>query len=112
MRCAIYTRKSSDEGFDKEFNTLETQREACENYIKSQVHQGWKIVLQAYDDDGGFSGGNMNCPAFQELLKDIEAGLVDMIVVYKIDRLTHSFTDFSKMIEIFDRYSCSFVSVT
>ncbi len=111
VRCAIYTRKSTEEGLDKEFNTLEAQREAGENYVLSQKHQGWKIIPEHYDD-GGFSGGNMNRPALERLLEDINAGKVDMIVVYKIDRLTRSLTDFSKMIEILEKNNCSFVSVT
>ena len=111
VRCAIYTRKSTEEGLDKEFNTLEAQREAGENYVLSQKHQGWKIIPEHYDD-GGFSGGNMNRPALERLLEDINAGKVDMIVVYKIDRLTRSLTDFSKMIEILKKNNCSFVSVT
>lgn len=111
VRCAIYTRKSSDEGLDKEFNTLEAQREAGENYVKSQVHQGWVLIDEHYDD-GGFSGGNMKRPALQRLLKDITAGKVDMIVIYKIDRLTRSLMDFAKMVDIFDQHHCSFVSVT
>ena len=111
MRCAIYTRKSTDEGLEKQFNTLEAQREAGENYIKAQRHQGWELIDKHYDD-GGYSGGNMNRPAFQELLTDIQANKVDMVVIYKIDRLTRSLLDFSKMIEIFDKHHCSFVSVT
>lgn len=111
VRCAIYTRKSTEEGLDKEFNTLEAQREAGENYVLSQKHQGWKIIPEYYDD-GGYSGGNMNRPALERLLEDINAGKVDMIVVYKIDRLTRSLTDFSKMIEILEKNNCSFVSVT
>lgn len=86
MRCAIYTRKSTEDGLDKEFNTLEAQRESGENYIKSQSYQGWEIIPTHYDD-GGFSGGTLKRPALQQLLKDVEAGMVDMIVVYKIDRL-------------------------
>lgn len=111
IRCAIYTRKSNEEGLDKEFNTLEAQREAGENYIKSQMHQGWQIIPKRYDD-GGFSGGNMKRPALKELMRDIENGFVDMIVVYKIDRLTRSLIDFCKMIEVLDAQQCSFVSVT
>ncbi len=111
VRCAIYTRKSNDEGLEKEFNTLEAQREAGENYIRSQIHQGWTIVEKHYDD-GGYSGGTMKRPALQELFQDIENGLVDMIVVYKIDRLSRSLLDFTKMIELFDRHNCSFISVT
>lgn len=111
IKCAIYTRKSTDEGLEKEFNTLEAQREAGENYVKSQRHQGWVLVNEHYDD-GGFSGGNMKRPALQRLLEDIKQGKVNMIVVYKIDRLTRSLIDFSKMVDIFDKYHCSFVSVT
>lgn len=111
IKCAIYTRKSTDEGLDKEFNTLEAQREAGENYIKSQMHQGWQIIEKHYDD-GGFSGGNLQRPALQDLLQDVENGEVNMIVVYKIDRLTRSLIDFAKLVEILDRNQCSFVSVT
>ncbi len=111
IRCAIYTRKSTDEGLDKEFNTLEAQRESGESYVKSQVHQGWEALAEHYDD-GGYSGGNMNRPALKRLFDDIKAGKIDMIVVYKIDRLTRSLTDFSKMVELFDEYHVSFVSVT
>lgn len=111
IRCAIYTRKSTDEGLDKEFNTLEAQREAGENYVKSQRHLGWDILPTHYDD-GGFSGGTINRPAFQKLMNDVQSGLIDMIVVYKIDRLTRSLIDFSKIIEILDKQQCSFVSVT
>ena len=102
VKCAIYTRKSTDEGLEKEFNTLEAQREAGENYIKSQKHQGWVLVEEHYDD-GGFSGGNMKRPALQRLLDDIKCGKINMIVVYKIDRLTRSLVDFSKMVDIFDK---------
>ena len=111
IKCAVYTRKSTDEGLEKEFNTLEAQREAGENYVKSQKHQGWVLIKEHYDD-GGFSGGNINRPSLQRLLRDVEAGKVNMIVVYKIDRLTRSLTDFSKMVDIFDKHHCSFVSVT
>lgn len=111
IKCAVYTRKSTDEGLEKEFNTLEAQREAGENFVNSQKHQGWKLIDEHYDD-GGFSGGNMNRPSLQRLLKDVEAGKVNMIVVYKIDRLSRSLTDFSKMVELFDKCHCSFVSVT
>ena len=111
IRCAIYTRKSTDDGLDKEFNTLEAQREAGENYIRSQAYQGWEIIPTHYDD-GGFSGGSLKRPALQQLLNDVEAGLIDMIVVYKIDRLTRSLVDFSKLVEVFDTNNCSFVSVT
>lgn len=111
IRCAIYTRKSSEEGLDMELNSLDVQREAAENYIKSQVNEGWVVLPERYDD-GGFSGGNTNRPAFQKLIKDVESGLVDMIVVYKIDRLTRSLIDFAKMVEVFDKNNVSFVSVT
>lgn len=111
VRCAVYTRKSTEEGLDKEFNTLEAQRESGENYIKSQSHEGWVVNPEHYDD-GGFSGGNMNRPALQRLFSDIKDGKVDMIVVYKIDRLTRSLLDFAKMVELFNKYNVSFVSVT
>lgn len=111
IKCAVYTRKSTDEGLEKEFNTLEAQREAGENYVLSQKHQGWRLIDEHYDD-GGFSGGNMNRPALKRLMTDIENGKVNMIVVYKIDRLTRSLTDFAKMVDIFDAHKCSFVSVT
>ncbi len=111
IRCAIYTRKSTDEGLDMELNTLDVQREAAENYIRSQAHEGWVILPERYDD-GGFSGGNMQRPAFQKLMSDIEEGFVDMIVVYKIDRLTRSLNDFSKMMDVLDKHEASFVSVT
>ena len=103
IKCAVYTRKSTDEGLEKEFNTLEAQREAGENFVKSQKHQGWTLIPEHYDD-GGFSGGNMNRPALERLFADIEADKVDMIVVYKIDRLTRSLTDFAKMVDIFDKH--------
>ena len=111
VRCAIYTRKSTDEGLEKEFNTLEAQREAGENYIKSFKHQGW-IALPDHYDDGGFSGGNLKRPALQQLLKDVEKGKVDMIVVYKIDRLTRSLLDFAQLVKTLEKHNCSFVSVT
>jgi len=111
IKCAVYTRKSTDEGLEKEFNTLEAQREAGENFVKSQKHQGWTLIPEHYDD-GGFSGGNMNRPSLQRLLKDVADGKINMIVVYKIDRLTRSLTDFAKMVDIFDKHHCSFVSVT
>ena len=111
IKCAVYTRKSTDEGLDKEFNTLEAQREAGENYVLSQKHQGWRLIDEHYDD-GGYSGGNMNRPALKRLMTDIKSGKVNMIVVYKIDRLTRSLTDFAKMVDIFDTHKCSFVSVT
>jgi site-specific DNA recombinase len=110
-RCAVYTRKSSEEGLDQTFNSLHAQREACEAYIKSQAHEGWKLVKTAYDD-GGFSGGNLERPALQRLLVDIGRGLVDVIVVYKIDRLTRSLADFARIVEALDRQGASFVSIT
>jgi site-specific DNA recombinase len=111
VRCAIYTRKSSEEGLEQSFNSLEAQREACESYIASQRHEGWQVVAKHYDD-GGFSGGNMNRPALKQLLDDIAARLVDTVVVYKVDRLTRSLIDFAKIIEAFDQKGVSFVSVT
>lgn len=111
LRCAIYTRKSSDEGLDQAFNSLDAQREACAAYITSQVHEGWKLVPGQYDD-GGFSGGNMSRPGLQHLLTEIAAGKIDVVVVYKIDRLTRSLADFARMVELFDKHGVSFVSVT
>jgi DNA invertase Pin-like site-specific DNA recombinase len=111
LRCAIYTRKSSDEGLEQEFNSLHAQREACEAFILSQRHEGWH-PLSAHYDDGGFSGGTMNRPALQRLLSDIGAGRIDIVVVYKIDRLTRSLFDFAKIVETFDVKDVSFVSVT
>lgn len=110
-RCAIYTRKSSEEGLEQGFNSLQAQREACEAYIKSQVGEGW-VVLPADYDDGGFSGGSMERPALQRLLADIKERRVDIIVVYKVDRLTRSLADFAKMVEVFDGHGVSFVAVT
>src|SRR5262249_21224027 len=111
VRCAIYTRKSSEEGLEQEFNSLQAQREACEAFITSQRHEGWVCLPKTYDD-GGFSGGTMDRPALQRLLADITAGRVDIVVVYKIDRLTRSLTDFAKIVEILDARGASFVSVT
>lgn len=111
IRCAIYTRKSTEEGLDKEFNSLEAQREACESYIKSQMHEGWKLIPTAYDD-GGYTGGNMERPALQALMADIKAGKVDVIVVYKVDRLSRSLNDFAQMVNVFDAQQVSFVSIT
>jgi len=111
IRCAIYTRKSSEEGLDQTFNSLDAQREACEAYAVSQRHEGWQVLDTRYDD-GGFSGGNLTRPALQRLLADIKAGDVDLVVVYKIDRLTRSLMDFSKLVEVFDQHQTSFVSVT
>jgi len=111
IKCAIYTRKSTEEGLEQDFNSLDAQREACEAYIKSQQHEGWTLVDKQYND-GGFSGGTLERPAVKELFKDIEAGDIDIIVVYKVDRLTRSLMDFSKMVELFDKRSVSFVSIT
>src|SRR3989440_5926874 len=110
-RCAIYTRKSSEEGLEQEFNSLAAQREACEAYIRSQQHEGWLLARTRYDD-GGFSGGNLERPAAQRLLADIRAGRIDIVVVYKVDRLTRSLADFARLVEIFDAQGVSFVSVT
>jgi site-specific DNA recombinase len=111
MRCAVYTRKSSEEGLDMEFNSLDAQREACEAYIASQRAEGWVTARDQYDD-GGFSGGTLERPALQRLLADIGTGLIDVIVVYKIDRLSRALMDFSRLVEIFDRHNVTFVSVT
>jgi site-specific DNA recombinase len=111
LRCAIYTRKSTEHGLELEFNSLDAQREACEAYIKSQASQGWKALPQRYDDPA-YSGGNLERPALKMLLADIEAGRVDVVVVYKIDRLTRSLADFAKLVEAFDARSISFVAVT
>src|SRR5689334_15335826 len=111
IRCAIYTRKSSEEGLEQAFNSLHAQREACEAFIRSQRHEGWKLVETAFDD-GGLSGGTMERPALQRLLADIRAGRVDIVVVYKVDRLTRSLADFAKMVEVFDAHGGSFVAVT
>src|SRR5262252_6339753 len=111
VRCAIYTRKSSEEGLEQEFNSLQAQREACEAFINSQVHEGWGC-LRAGHDDGGFSGATMDRQALQRLLTDIAAGRVDIVVVYKIARLTRSLADFAKIVEILDARGASFVSVT
>ena len=110
-RCAIYTRKSSDEGLDQAFNSLDAQREAGEAYVKSQASEGWTLIATRYDD-GGYSGGSMERPALRQLLGDLEAGRVDVIVVYKIDRLTRSLADFARIVERLDAHSASFVSVT
>ena len=111
IRCAIYTRKSTEEGLEQEFNSLQAQREACESYIKSQKHENWQLWPNEYDD-GGYSGGNMERPALKRLLQDVQNGLVDIIVVYKIDRLTRSLMDFSKIVEVLDKHNASFVSIT
>src|ERR1700719_3396848 len=111
LRCAIYTRKSTEHGLELEFNSLDAQRDACEAYIKSQASQGWKALSQQYDDPA-YSGGTLDRPALKKLLADIEAGKVDVVVVYKIDRLTRSLADFAKLVEAFDAKSISFVAVT
>src|SRR5580658_7948171 len=110
-RCAIYTRKSSEEGLEQDFNSLHAQREACEAFIKSQTSEGWRLIKTAYDD-GGLSGGTMERPALQHLLEDIRRRLVDVVVVYKVHRLTRSLADFAKMVEVFDARGVSFVAVT
>ncbi|MEX2453685.1 MAG: recombinase family protein [Rhodospirillaceae bacterium] len=111
IRCAVYTRKSSEEGLEQEFNSLDAQREACEAYIVSQRHEGWLAVPDRYDD-GGISGGTMKRPALQRLIADIEAGRIDTIVVYKVDRLSRSLTDFAKLVDLFETHGVTFVSVT
>jgi DNA invertase Pin-like site-specific DNA recombinase len=111
LRCAIYTRKSSEHGLELDFNSLHAQRESAEAYIKSQAHEGWKLVRTSYDD-GGLSGGTMERPALQRLLTDIAANLIDVVVVYKVDRLTRSLADFAKLVETFEAHKVSFVSVT
>ena len=111
VRCAVYTRKSSEEGLEQSFNSLEAQREACRAFVLSQRHEGWVALKNRYDD-GGFSGGTMERPALKQLLDDVLAGNVDTVVVYKVDRLTRSLIDFAKIIEVFDSHDVSFVSVT
>ena len=111
LRCAVYTRKSTEEGLEMEFNSLDAQREACEAYIASQKAEGWLLVPDRYDD-GGFSGGNLERPALKRLMADIEARRIDIVVVYKIDRLTRALMDFAKLIEVLDRNAVTFVSVT
>ena len=111
MRCAVYTRVSTDERLDMEFNSLDAQREAALSYIASQKHEGWIVVGDRYDD-GGFSGGTMDRPALQRLLRDVEAGRIDVIVVYKVDRLSRSLTDFARTVDVFEKNKASFVSIT
>jgi DNA invertase Pin-like site-specific DNA recombinase len=111
LRCAVYTRKSSEEGLEREFNSLDAQREACEAFIASQRHEGWTLLRDRYDD-GGCSGGTMERPALQRLLADITASRIDVVVVYKVDRLTRALGDFARIVELFDRQKVSFVSVT
>ena len=111
VRCAIYTRVSTDQGLEQDFNSLDAQYDASQAYIRSQAHAGWTLVRSHYDD-GGYSGGSTERPALQRLLEDIRAGKVDVIVVYKVDRLTRSLADFAKLVELFDAHGVSFVSVT
>ncbi|MDA0782482.1 MAG: recombinase family protein [Proteobacteria bacterium] len=111
IRCAIYTRKSSEEGLEQEFNSLDAQRESCAAYIISQKHEGWELLPDEYND-GGFSGGNMDRPALKQLMEGIEDGKIDIIVVYKVDRLTRSLTDFSRLVDVMDKKGVSFVSIT
>lgn len=110
LRCAVYTRKSTEEGLEQEFNSLDAQREACEAYVASQKAEGWLLVPDRYDD-GGFSGGTLERPALQRLVRDIEARQIDIVAVYKIDRLSRSLMDFAKLVEVFDRNSVTFVSI-
>src|SRR5256884_4131279 len=110
-RCAIYTRKSTEYNLELAFNSLDAQREACEAYIKSQAHEGWRLIPGRYDD-GAFSGASLERPALQQLLADVRAGEIDIVLVYKVDRLTRSLADFAKLIELFDAHDVSFVSVT
>src|SRR5512144_3411062 len=111
VRCAIYTRKSSEEGLEMEFNSLDAQREAGLAYIQSQKHEGWLLVGDRYDD-GGFSGGTLERPALQRLLRDVENGRIDVIVVYKVDPLSRSLIDFARIVEVLDKHNVSFVSIT
>jgi site-specific DNA recombinase len=111
VRCAVYTRKSTDEGLDQAFNSLDAQREAGEAFIASRKHEGWVCLADRYDD-GGFSGGNVERPAIKRLMADIEAGRIDAVVCYKVDRLSRSLLDFSRLIEVFDRHKVMFISVT
>jgi DNA invertase Pin-like site-specific DNA recombinase len=110
-RCAVYTRKSSEEGLEQSFNSLHAQREACEAFIESQASEGWRLVRTRYDD-GGLSDGSMERPALQRLLEHIGQGLVEVVVVYKVDRLTRSLADFARIVELFDTHQVSFVAVT
>ena len=110
-RCAVYTRKSTEEGLDQDFNSLDAQAESCSAYILSQAGEGWTGPTQVYSD-GGISGGHMNRPGLLALMADIEAGRIDIVVVYKVDRLTRSLADFAKLVDVFDRHNVSFVSIT
>ena len=109
--CAVYTRKSTEEGLEQDFNSLDAQREACLSYIASQKAEGWVPVLESYDD-GGYSGGTLERPALKRLMEDIKVGKVHIVVVYKIDRLTRALMDFSKLVEVFDQHGVTFVSIT
>jgi site-specific DNA recombinase len=111
VRCAIYTRVSTEQGLEQDFNSLDAQYDASQAYIRSQAHAGWTLLRAKYDD-GGFSGGTTDRPALQRLLGDVQAGQIDVIVVYKVDRLTRSLADFAKLVELFDQHNVSFVSVT
>lgn len=110
-RCAIYTRKSSEEGLEQEYNSLNAQRDAAEAFIRSQKHEGWRPITEGYDD-GGISGGHMERPSLQRLIRDITAGKIDVVVVYKVDRLSRSLADFAQLMQLFDKHGVSFVSVT
>src|SRR6267378_2949208 len=110
-RCAVYTRKSTEYNLELAFNSLDAQREACEAYIRSQAHEGWRLIPGRYDD-GAFSGASLDRPALQQLLANVRSGKIDIVVVYKVDRLTRSLADFAKLVELFDQHSVSFVSVT
>jgi site-specific DNA recombinase len=111
VRCAIYTRVSTDQGLEQDFNSLDNQRESAEAYIKSQAHEGWRCLPAQYND-GGFSGATLERPALRKLLDDVTAHLIDVVVVYKVDRITRSLADFAKLVELFDQHEVSFVSVT
>ena len=111
LRCAIYTRKSTEHNLDLAFNSLDAQREACEAYVKSQAHESWRLLPDRYDD-GGLSGASLERPALQQLLTEVREGRVEVVAVYKVDRLTRSLADFAKLVEIFDAHGVSFVSIT
>src|SRR5882724_10447299 len=111
LRCATYTRKSTEDGLNQPFNTLGAQREAAEAYILSQRHAGWTVIAERYDD-GGYTGGNLDRPALQKLITDMEGGRVDCVVVYKVDRLSRSLLDFARLMDVFERHGVSLVSVT
>jgi site-specific DNA recombinase len=111
VRCAVYTRKSTDEGLNQDFNSLDAQRESGEAYIRSQAGEGWTLLPEQYDD-GGYTGANMDRPALRRLLADVKAGKVDCVVVYKVDRLTRSLFDFARIIDVLDKHGASFVAVT